>query len=444
MSDLLDAISAAPRVELTVADIKGGQVARRLAVAADHGGPVLRTDIPLAPDAGPCICLLGPDAAEMALGSQRDAFSSDLGWRPILGLGFGQAVLNVDEPLHAQQRRMVAPAFTAEFIDRYVDRITASADKAVLPWRDGTVVDTFMEMRRLAFHVIAVTAGGLPEPAIGAAYRALCVILDGYDFETQSRDDFLARAALARQTLLSILGNCVRARRRQPAAAPQSVLDILLEPAADGAATLSDDEITGYLAILLIAGHDTGATMYGRALYVLAVMPEIADALARELTDAGWTATQPLGVPDLDRLRLLDRFMLEVGRLYPPLINLPRVIMRDLDFAGYRLTAGTRVAMAVAASHRLAAVHHDPERFDLGRYDDSAAARKTRPFLMLTFAGGGRMCLGMRFAQIEFKAIVSRVVTALKLTPCEQGDIAHSGFWSARPAAPLRIHARAR
>jgi cytochrome P450 len=151
-----------------------------------------------------------------------------------------------------------------------------------------------------------------------------------------------------------------------------------------------------------------------------------------------------LGVPDLDRLALLDRFMLEVGRLYPPLINLPRVVVRDLDFAGYRIIAGTRAAMAVAASHRLAAVHRDPERFDLDRYDDPGAARKTRPFLMLTFAGGGRMCLGMRFAQIEFKAIVARVVTALTLTPCEPGYIAHSGFWSARPAAPLRVHARAR
>jgi retinoid hydroxylase len=380
----------------------------------------------------------------MALGSQRDAFSSDLGWRPILGLGFGQAVLNVDEPLHARQRRMIAPAFTTEFIDRYVDRIVASADNAVLPWRDGALVDTFMEMRRLAFHVVAATVGGLPEPSIEAAYRALCVILDGYDFETESRDAFLARAATARQTLLSILEGCVRARRRKPAMAPESVLDILLEPAADGAATLSDQEITGYLAILLIAGHDTGATMYGRALYVLAVRPDVADALARELTDAGWTATRPLGVSELDHLQLLDRFMLEVGRLYPPLINLPRVIVRDLDFAGYRLMAGTRAALAVAASHRLSAVHHDPERFDLDRYDDPAAIRKTRPFLMLTFAGGGRMCLGMRFAQIEFKAIVARVVTALKLTPCEPGDIAHSGFWSARPAAPLRVHARAR
>jgi len=222
------------------------------------------------------------------------------------------------------------------------------------------------------------------------------------------------------------------------------MLDLLLEVAADGEASPSDDEIVGHIAILLIAGHDTGATMYGRALYVLATMPEIARALAAELSAAGWTSAQPLDVPYIDRLPLLERFMLEVGRLYPPLINLPRVMLRDIDFAGYRLVTGTRAAIAVAASHRLASVHRDPERFDLARYDDPDAVRKTRPFLMLTFAGGGRMCLGMRFAQIEFKAIIARVVTALKLAPCTPDDIAHSGFWSARPAAPLRIQAQAR
>jgi hypothetical protein len=54
------------------------------------------------------------------------------------------------------------------------------------------------------------------------------------------------------------------------------------------------------------------------------------------------------------------------------------------------------------------------------------------------------MCLGMRFAQIEFKAIVARVISALRLSPCESGIIAHAGFWSARPAAPLRIRTQSR
>jgi cytochrome P450 len=380
----------------------------------------------------------------MALGPQRDAFSSDLGWRPIIGLGFGQAMLNVDEPLHARQRRLVASAFTAEFIAHYVDRIVAYADATIQPWCDGATVDTYLAMRRLAFCVVGATASGLPEAAIEPAYRALCVILDGYDFETESREDFLARAATAREQLLSILRDVVRERRRRPATEARSMLDVLLEHSRQGEPELGDEAIAGYMAILLIAGHDTGATMYGRALYVLAMMPEIADALAAELAEAGWSAARPLGSADLDRLPLLERFMVEVGRVYPPLINLPRVMARDLEFAGYRLRAGTRAAIAVAASHRLAAVHRDPERFDLSRYDDPGADRSTRPFLMLTFAGGGRMCLGMRFAQIEFKAIVARVVSALRLSPCESGIIAHAGFWSARPAAPLRVHAESR
>jgi len=444
MSEARDAVASAPRAEINPADIKSGQVASRIAAAANRGSSVVRADIPLGPDSGPCICLVGAQAAEMALGAQRDAFSSDLGWRPILGAGFGRAVLNVDEPIHSQQRRLIAPAFTTEFIERYVGSIVSYVDAALQPWLDGAVVDAYKEMRRLAFLAVGATLGGLPEARIDLAYRQLCVILDGYDFETESRDDFLARAATAREALLSILREVVRERRRRPAAEPRSVLDVLLARAAAGEPELGDEAIAGYLAILLIAGHDTGATMYGRALYCLALMPEIADALARELTAAGWSASRPLSVVDLDRLPLLERFMLEVGRLYPPLINLPRVMARDLDFAGYRLAAGTRVAIAIAASHRLAAVHPHAERFDLARYDDPNTDRRTRPFLMLTFAGGGRMCMGMRFAQIEFKAIMARVVSAMRLLPCAAGEIAHAGFWSARPGAPLRIQVASR
>jgi cytochrome P450 len=71
------------------------------------------------------------------------------------------------------------------------------------------------------------------------------------------------------------------------------------------------------------------------------------------------------------------------------------------------------------------------------------AGGPARPFLLLTFAGGARMCLGMRFAQMEFKAIVAHVLGTLTLV-AREGDIAHAGFWNARPAAPMRVRMRAR
>jgi hypothetical protein len=50
----------------------------------------------------------------------------------------------------------------------------------------------------------------------------------------------------------------------------------------------------------------------------------------------------------------------------------------------------------------------------------------------------------MRFAQIEFKTLVARVVSAMTLAAAGDDDVAHAGFWNARPAMPLRTRVRAR
>jgi cytochrome P450 len=295
-------------------------------------------------------------------------------------------------------------------------------------------------LREFAFRAVAATVGGLPGAAIEPTYRAICTILDGQDYGREPREDYLARAAAARTVIADTLRTAIRERRRRCPAEPASLLDVLL---AEPEYASDDEEIQSHLTILLIAGHETGATLYSRALYLLAQMPQVAAALASELDAAGWTRSRPLGSDALDRLPQLDRFMLEVGRLYPPLLNLPRVAAAQIEFGGYCINPGTRIAVAVAATHLLTDNHPDPLRFDIDRYAAANAASRARPFLLLTFAGGARMCLGMRFAQMEFKAIVAHVLGTLTLV-AREGDIAHAGFWNARPAAPMRVRMRAR
>jgi cytochrome P450 len=113
------------------------------------------------------------------------------------------------------------------------------------------------------------------------------------------------------------------------------------------------------------------------------------------------------------------------------------------EFSDYCITPGTRIAVAVAATHLLPDNHPDPLRFDIDRYACADSASRTRPFVLLTFAGGARMCLGMRFAQMEFKTIVARVLQTMALSAVG-GDVAHAGFWNARPAGPMRALLRAR
>jgi cytochrome P450 len=440
VSRLPDASLEAPALVLSADDALAGAVARLQAAASAAHGAVLRSNVPSGPDAGPCITLVGSHAAESALLSRRAAFSSEQGWRQVLGVGCGLAVLNTDDPLHAEQRRTWSAAFAGAILRSYETAKARIVEDCIGAWRDGCEIDLYPPMRAFAFRAVAATIGGLPESAIGPAYRAICTILDGQDHQREPREAYVERAAAARGALADALRTAIRERRGRRPAAPESLLDVLLaEPALAG----DDAEIQSHLTILLIAGHETGATLYSRALFVLAQMPSIAERLAAEIDGASSARARPLGADELDRLPQLDRFMLEVGRLYPPLVNLPRVAAVSIDFDGYRINPGTRIAVAVAATHLLPDSFPDPLRFDIDRYAAADSANRTRPFVLLTFAGGARMCLGMRFAQMEFKAIVARVLQTVTLT-ATGGDVAHAGFWNARPATPMRVHLRAR
>jgi cytochrome P450 len=125
-------------------------------------------------------------------------------------------------------------------------------------------------------------------------------------------------------------------------------------------------------------------------------------------------------------------------------LNFPRVAVEELSVGGYRIEPGTRVAIAAAATHLLSRLFRDPLRFDPERYADPETLRAARPFQMLTFAGGSRICMGLRYAQLEFKAVCAHLVTEVELATADESPVPHAGFWNARPGGPLRIRLRPR
>jgi cytochrome P450 len=443
-SQLPDAALAAPALVLTAEDAARGDVPRLQASASERHGPVLRGNVPSGPDAGPCLFLVGPEVAREAMTSKMKAFSSEQGWLPVLGRGCGQAVLNTDDPLHAEQRRMLAPVLTGGMIQSHWPAIESALDDWVAGLEDGMEFDAYPSLRKLAFLAVARTIAGLPESAIDPVFRPICVVLDGQDYANESRADYVRRADAARSEIGAILREVIADRRRHRPAVARSLLDLLLDYSAFPENAEPDEAIRSFLTITLIAGHDTGATLFSRTAFVLAEQPAIADLLAKELAAAGWTAGQALPISLLDSLPYLHRFLLEVGRLYPSLLNLPRVVVEEFPIGGYRIVPGTRVALAAAATHLLARLHHDPLRFDLERYGEVENNPAARPFQMLTFGGGSRICMGMRFAQLEFKAIFARVTAQLELAPAVELPVPHTGFWAGRPAGPLRVRVRRR
>jgi cytochrome P450 len=423
---------ALPLLDLSPGDERDGSVASRVARASAQRGPVIHARVPSGLLAGRCACLVGRDALEFAYGDGRGMLSSALGWRPLIGRRFGSAVLNSDEPAHRRERRAWAPAFATSALEQSIAPIEAIVARDIDRWVAARRVDAYAVARNFAFTVVATVAAGLPDDArvdeLGRQFAQALAPPAG-------DGDVVANHAAAiplRNAIESTLAAHVGALHPDGRQSGVPALLLRNDPSIDRAKLLE------HLNILLVAGHETTATLLAWALLLLASHPHWRARLAQEaasLPRAGEVTLEALG-----RLRELDAFLAEVGRLHPPLVHAPRIALRDFVYAGVRIDAGTTIALGIGATHRLDAHYADPDRFRPERFlgaDGSHGAAMQSP--LFTFGRGARLCLGMRFASVTMKLALARLLQRASPLPVAPVECVHAGFWNARPRGTLAI-----
>jgi len=117
----------------------------------------------------------------------------------------------------------------------------------------------------------------------------------------------------------------------------------------------------------------------------------------------------------------------ETMRVHPVSPLLPRVAIRDFDFAGRHVSAGTHILLAIAAADRPA--------FDLHRalHNDPGAPGDFAPY-----GAGPHACPAIGFAELSMVATVFALLTTVRITladPCYRLRIAR------KPSpVPARLH----
>ena len=234
-------------------------------------------------------------------------------------------------------------------------------------------------------------------------------------------------------------------RRRQPAEAGRDVVGAIVHARDDRGEALSDEQILAHVNILLVAGHETTTTLAAYTLLKLATLPEWRQRIESELAALRGRGAEEDGEASAEALRAardLDNFVKETGRLYPPVLNVPRGVLTEFEFGGYTVPAGTPVRLALAAGHLLPDVFAEPERFDPDRFAPPREEDR-QPYALVTFGGGQRICIGINFAQVEVKALVAHVLGRYDLEAVDQ-EIVHAGHWTAilRDGIKLRVRKR--
>ncbi|KAK7466666.1 hypothetical protein BaRGS_00037233, partial [Batillaria attramentaria] len=125
---------------------------------------------------------------------------------------------------------------------------------------------------------------------------------------------------------------------------------------------LTTDEVYGNTLIFLLAANETVNTVMSFTLFSLAANPDCL-AKAQAEVDAK-LGKKPVNYDTAMELTYLDMCLNETMRLYPPGYFLDRQIAEDMEFGGYHIKKGWRLAVPAFTIHRDPSIWPDPMKFD--------------------------------------------------------------------------------
>jgi retinoid hydroxylase len=433
-----------PRVDIpeevwNQADQLGAFIAR---LALEHG-PILT----FVPRAGPMagqdvVYLVGPEANRLVLLTQRECFSHDQGWTPVIGETLGHGLLNMDPPEHTRHRALMNPAFTAAFMASYLPLMQRVIAQRARGWLGRDEIDLLAEVREITFDIAATAlVGFLTGPDVDWLRERFYALLHGATDSDVDSAQVAEQQWRVGQELRERLLDLIAVRRQAPPSdRPQDVLGMLVAARDEQGQTLSAEQLLAHVNILLVAGHETTTTLGAWLLYLLATEHSVGRRIDAELAAVLGDPDAPLTPEAFRSLPVLAATIRETGRLYPPTLLLPRGVLAPVEFGGYTIAPGTPVFLVIAAGHRLPTVFADPERFDPGRFLPPREEDKRHPYALVTFGGGPRICLGINFAQVEVTALAAHVRRRYQLTPIPNRAIPQVG--GILRSLPEGIHVR--
>jgi cytochrome P450 len=291
--------------------------------------------------------------------------------------------LAMDDPKHMRIRKLVSKGFTPRRVNDLTDRITTLAHQH---W------DKCLEMGE--FDYVEDFAGLLPMDVVS---ELLGVPEADRAFLRQQSDLLLHReegvldipeAAVYAYIELHKYYTALIAERRNNIG--EDLVSALITAEIDDDETgektsLTEDEIVGFMVLMVVAGNETTTKLLANALYWAWRNPaELAKVIADEDMVPDWTE---------ETLRYDNSTQMVL-----------RKVAADTTFGDITIPEGDRVLLLVGSANRDDEVFDHADRYQIGR-DCSQA--------LMSFGMGTHFCLGAHLARLESNIGLSEVVRTI-------------------------------
>jgi cytochrome P450 len=346
------------------------------------------------------VAMLGPDALEFVLQSQKTVFSSEQGWKPNLEKLFPGAVMMMDAPGHRVHRKLMAEAFKPPALAGYMPGVVAAITEAVDGWRREDGVDLYSGVKQLflgiSLHTFFGVTGGDDIVWLSRDMQALtaAVVFPAKRVLPFSKFWYVLQG---RKRVARFIKRLINEKRKS---ADASMLSRFCHARTDEAFVYGDLDIVNHMLFMIMASHDTTTSLATSLTLLLASNPAWADQVADEASAVDINDTAALV-----RLPMLDQVFRETMRLLPPVPAIPRVAVQDIAYGKVIIPKGARVAVYPFYNHRDARYWANPDAFDPTRFARKEDAQ--HKYLFTPFGTGPHTCLGLVFAECVVKTFTA-------------------------------------
>jgi cytochrome P450 len=349
------------------------------------------------------------------------------------------------------RRRTLQPVFTRQHVATFGGHMAEAAERVCATWGYGgedTVIDLDAQCRTLTLRALGRSVLGLDlderadaiaEPLrMATSYavkRALRPLRAPEWFPTPAR----RRARAASATVREVADEILRVCRADPAREAPLVHALIAATDPETGQSLSDDEIRDEMIIFLFAGHDTTATTLTYALWSLGRHPDLQEQVLAEVAELG---NRQLAPDDVPRLGFTVQVLQEALRLCPPGPTGTRMTTRDVEVAGFRVEAGTMLAVGRMSVQRDPSLWDDPLKFDPARFNPERSEGRDR-WQYVPFGGGPRSCIGDHFAMLEATLALATIIRRVEIRSLAD-DFPLAVPFTMVPAGPIWARIRSR
>ncbi|KAM7472525.1 hypothetical protein LguiA_010708 [Lonicera macranthoides] len=325
-------------------------------------------------------------------------------------------------------RRIISPAFTLDKLKGMLPAFAISYDELLSHWETvahnygSHEVDVFPTFDTLTSDVISKVAFGSNYDEGGKIFQLLKELMDltimvmrdvyipGWSYlPTKTNNRMKEINNELKSMLRKIINKRVKAMKAGEAS-EDDLLGVLLDSNFKEIQRLGNkknsgmtiDDVIEECKLFYFAGQETTGILLTWTMVMLSKHPEWQDR-AREEVISAFGKSKP-DFERLNQLKVVGMILYEVLRLYPPVIDLTKIVHEETKLGDLSIPPGVQIMLPTVMLHREKKIWGDDAmEFNPSRFADGVANATKNNVSYIPFSWGPRVCIGQNFALLQAK-----------------------------------------